>query len=36
MKHLDEELVPVIHQAAVASQDTPAVLELTFRVMNHP
>ncbi|KAK9500747.1 hypothetical protein O3M35_001948 [Rhynocoris fuscipes] len=36
MKHLDEELVPVIHQAAVASQDIPAILELIFRVMNHP
>lgn len=36
MKHLDEELVPVVHQAAVSSQDTPAVLELVFRIMNHP
>ncbi|XP_024214471.1 zinc finger FYVE domain-containing protein 9 isoform X2 [Halyomorpha halys] len=36
MNLLDEELVPVIHQAAISSQDTPAILELVFRIMNHP
>lgn len=33
MKSLDEELIAVVHQAALASQDNPCVLELVFRIM---
>ncbi|XP_046664682.1 zinc finger FYVE domain-containing protein 16-like isoform X2 [Homalodisca vitripennis] len=33
MKSLDDELVAVVHQAALASQESPAVLELIFRIM---
>lgn len=33
MKSLDDELVAVVHQAALSSQENPAVLELVFRVM---
>lgn len=33
MKSLDDELVAVVDEAALAAQDTPATLELIFRVM---
>ncbi|XP_024084635.1 zinc finger FYVE domain-containing protein 9 isoform X2 [Cimex lectularius] len=36
MNRLDEELIRVLHQAAMSSHDSPAVLELVFRIMNHP
>jgi len=36
MNRLDNELIPVLHLAAFNSQETPAVLELVFRVMNLP
>jgi len=33
MKSLDDELIAVVHQAALSSQDNPCVLELVFRIM---
>lgn len=33
MKSLDDELVAVVHQAALAAENTPATLELVFRIM---
>ncbi|XP_075229394.1 smad anchor for receptor activation isoform X2 [Lycorma delicatula] len=33
MNILDNELVAIVHQAAITCQDTPATLELIFRIM---
>ncbi|BES98613.1 Hypothetical proteinad anchor for receptor activation [Nesidiocoris tenuis] len=35
MNSLDEELVPVLHQAAISAQDS-LILELVFRIIDHP
>uniref|UniRef100_A0A0A9ZF36 Zinc finger FYVE domain-containing protein 9 n=1 Tax=Lygus hesperus TaxID=30085 RepID=A0A0A9ZF36_LYGHE len=34
MNRLDEELIPVLHQAATSAQDT-LILELVFRIIDH-
>ncbi|KAL1117387.1 hypothetical protein AAG570_004713 [Ranatra chinensis] len=36
MRRLDDELIQVVNQAAITAQDSTAVLELIFRIMNHP
>ena len=33
MNSLDDELVPVLHEAGLMSGESPAVLELVFRIM---